>query len=223
MHLFDKEHNFLGGHGIVGGQIPLATGVGFAIKYRRENKICLCFLGDAAINQGSFHESLNMAAIWNLPVIYIVENNKYGMGTDISRTCSLENLSEKGCSYNIPFMQVDGMDVKKIYSTCKAAVETVRTQKTPVLIEAMTYRFKGHSMADAATYRTKDELEEYKKLDPVLLLKEELIKEGSLSEDEIKKIEKEIKTECDEAVSFADESPEPDLSSLYEDVYADMH
>lgn len=219
MHLFDKEHNFLGGHGIVGGQIPLATGVGFAIKYRKENKVCLCFLGDAAVNQGSFHESLNMAAVWNLPVIYIVENNKYGMGTDISRTCSLKNLSEKGCSYNIPFMQVDGMDVKKVYSVAKGAVDRAREQKTPVLIEAMTYRFKGHSMADAATYRTKDELAEYKRLDPITLLKNELLNEGSLSEDEIKEIEKEIKTNCDDAVSFADTSPEPDLSSLYEDVY----
>lgn len=219
MHLFDKEHNFLGGDGIVGGQVPLATGVGFAIKYRKENKVCLCFLGDAAINQGSFHESLNMAAIWKLPIVYIVENNKYGMGTDISRTCSLKNLSEKGSSYNIPFMQVDGMDVKKVYSSCIAAVDRVREQKIPVLIEAMTYRFKGHSMADAATYRTKDELTEYKKMDPIVLLKNELLNEGSLGEEEIKEIEEEIKTICDEAVSFADTSPLPDLSSLYEDVY----
>lgn len=223
MHIFDKEHNFLGGHGIVGGQIPLATGVGFAIKYRKEDKVCLCFMGDAAVNQGSFHESLNMAAIWNLPVIYVIENNKYGMGTSIARTCSLKNLSEKGYSYDIPFMQIDGMDVKKVYIAVKEAVERTREQKIPILIEAMTYRFKGHSMADAATYRSKDELEEYKKLDPIILLKNELFKEGRLKEPEIKELEKEIKAVCDEAVSFADNSPEPELSSLYEDVYMDKY
>jgi len=222
MHIFDRSRNFLGGYGIVGGQIPLATGVGWAIKYKAEDKVCVCFFGDAAINQGSFHEALNMAAIWKLPVIYIVENNRYGMGTPIELTCAVEDLFERASAYDMPGEAVDGMDAMAMYQSVRKHVQQVRAGGGPVLLEARTYRFRGHSMSDPATYRTKQELEDELRKDPVPRLKLDLIKEGVAGEDEFNRIEEEVKAEVEAAIVFAGQSPDPAPEELFEDIVAPL-
>jgi pyruvate dehydrogenase E1 component alpha subunit len=223
MHLFDREHNFLGGHGIVGGHIPLATGVGFAIKYRGGDQVCLCFFGEAAVNGGAFHEALNMAALWKLPVIYVIENNRYGMGTALERASAINDIAERACSYDMPNEVVDGQDVLAVRDATARAIARARSEHVPTLLEMRTYRFMGHSMSDAVsgTYRTKEELEEHIKRDPITVLRQRMEQDGEWSDADMAKLDEEAKAIAEDAWNFADASPEPPLESLYEDVYAD--
>src|SRR5919202_406926 len=220
MHLFDRNVNFLGGHGIVGGHIPLATGVGFAIKYRGGDQVCLCFFGEAAVNNGAFHEALNMAALWKLPVIYLIENNRYGMGTALERASAINDIAERACSYDMPNEVVDGQDVLAVRAAVVRAVARARSEHTPTLLEMRTYRFMGHSMSDAVsgTYRTREELEEHMKRDPLVVLRTKMEEAGEWSEGDNAALEDEIKGIVDDAWNFADNSPEPPPESLYEDV-----
>jgi pyruvate dehydrogenase E1 component alpha subunit len=218
MHLFDAEKHFLGGNGIVGAHIPVATGAALKIRYKKENGVVLCFFGDGAIHQGSFHESLNLAKIWHLPVVYICENNQYGMGTDFRRVSSVTDFSKMGVSYDIPGSQTDGMDVLKVYETVREAVERARREHQPSFIEAVTYRYKGHSMSDPATYRTREELEEYKNQDPILILKALMLESKQISNEEFDRIDAECKQTSNDAAQFAEDSPQPALETLYEDV-----
>ena len=220
MHLFDAKLNFLGGHAIVGGQIPLATGVAFASKYKETDQVTVCFFGEAAVNQGAFHESLNMAQLWKLPCIYICENNKYGMGTSLERAMSLQNISEKACAYELESEYVDGMDVLAMRHATQRAVKRAREQSAPTLIEARTYRFMGHSMSDPGKYRTRAEIEKYQERDPIKLFTATLIENDILTDKGIEELEAEIKEEVEQAARFAEESPEPDPKELYTDVYA---
>jgi pyruvate dehydrogenase E1 component alpha subunit len=220
MHFFDAARHMYGGNGIVGAQIPVATGVAMKIRYRREGGVVLCWFGDGAIHQGSFHESLNMAKIYNLPVVYICENNHYGMGTDFRRVSSVTDFAVMGSSYGIPGSQVNGMDVLEVYREVKAAAEKARSESTPVFLEVLTYRYRGHSMSDPAKYRTPEELESYKKQDPILIQKARMQEAGILSDADYSAMDAEFKAVCDDAVKFAEESPEPELSALHEDVYA---
>ena len=218
MHIFDIEHHFYGGFGIVGGQIPLAAGMAFASRYRSEDRVTVCYFGDAAANQGSFHETFNMAAKWKLPVIYICENNRYGMGTAFSRVSAQADVWKRAAAYNMHGEAVDGMDVLKMHEAVRRAAELCRAGKGPVLLEANTYRFRGHSMSDAATYRTKQEVEDERKNDPIPRLKAHIQKQFKGTGDEVfEAIEEEEKKVVDAAVKFADESPEPDLSELLKD------
>jgi len=219
MHMFDTARHLLGGNGIVGSQIPVATGVGLSVKRQGRQGAVACFFGDGAIHQGAFHESLNMAKVIQLPVIYICENNQYGMGTDFRRASSVEDFSLMGRSCGIESKQVNGMDVLEVHAELSAALEKVRRESVPVFFEIKTYRYKGHSMSDPAKYRTREELESYKQQDPILTLKNDLMEEGMLSDEEFTRLDKKVKKAVKEAVEFAEESPEPELSSLYQDVY----
>lgn len=220
MHLFDKRVNFLGGHAIVGGQIPLATGVAFAAKYKETDQVALCFFGEAAVNQGAFHESVNMAQLWKLPCIYICENNQYGMGTSSARSMSLQNVAEKARGYEMESESVDGMDVLAMRQATLRAVKRAREQYLPTLIEARTYRYMGHSMSDPGKYRTRAEIEKYQERDPIKTFTATLKESGILTDKNIADIEAQVKEEVERAVRFAEESPEPDPSELYKDVYA---
>ena len=220
MHMFDKEVNFLGGHGIVAGQIPLATGVAFASKYKGTDQVTLCFFGEAAVNQGAFHESLNMAQLWKLPCIYICENNQYGMGTSLKRAMSLQDIAQKGCAYDIASEFVDGMDVLAVREATQRAVERARKDYLPTLLEVRTYRFMGHSMSDPGNYRTRAEIEQHQERDPIKLFATSLKEEGVMSDDDFAKIEAEVKEQVDRAERFAEESPLPAPEELYTDVYA---
>jgi len=225
MHIFDAKTNFLGGHGIVGAHVPIAAGVGFAIKYRRGNQLCVCFFGEAAVNIGAFHEALNLASLWDLPVIFIIENNRYGMGTSISRSTANEDVLIRAKGYRMEGESIDGQDVFAVRECMARATERARKEKRPTLIEMRTYRFMGHSMSDAAsgTYRTKDELEENMKRDPILVLHNRMYESGELTEGEMRKIDDEAKAIAQDAWDFADASPEPPLEKLYTDVYADTN
>jgi pyruvate dehydrogenase E1 component alpha subunit len=220
MHLFDKRVNFLGGHAIVGGQIPLATGVAFAAKYKETDRVALCFFGEAAVNQGAFHESLNMAQLWKLPCIYICENNQYGMGTSLARSMSLQDVAEKARAYEMESEVVDGMDVLAMRQATQRAVKRAREQYLPTLIEARTYRYMGHSMSDPGKYRTRAEIEKYQERDPIKTFTSTLKEKGILTDKDIADIEAQVKEEVERSVRFAEESPEPDPSELYRDVYA---
>jgi pyruvate dehydrogenase E1 component alpha subunit len=223
MHIFDKETNFLGGHGIVGGHVPVAAGVGFAIKYRRGNQLCVCFFGEAAVNIGAFHEALNLASLWDLPVIFIIENNRYGMGTAISRSTANEDVVVRAKGYRMIGESVDGQDVFAVRDAIARAAERARKEKRPTLLEMRTYRFMGHSMSDAVsgTYRTKDELEENMKRDPILLLQNRMHEAGELEKGDLHKIDDEAKAISQDAWDFADSSPEPPAEKLYTDVLMD--
>jgi pyruvate dehydrogenase E1 component alpha subunit len=225
MHIYDASCNFMGGWGIVGGQIPLATGLGFAIKYRDEQRVALCFMGEAAVNQGAFHESLNMAALWKLPVIFIVENNRFGMGTAWERASSLYDISQKAHAYDMPSAVADGMDVLRMRAVMKEAVDRARTDRIPTLVEARCYRFMGHSMSDPVhgVYRTKEEVEEHKEKDPIRRFIDQLEDEGLLTDEELKAMDGRIRELVDDAAKFAEESPEPELSALREDVYSEIN
>ena len=223
MHLFDRNVNFLGGHGIVGAHVPLATGVGFAIKYRGGDQVCICFMGESVVNTGAFHEALNMAGLWKLPVVYVIENNRYGMGTALERASAIHDIYERGASYNMPRAQCDGQDVFAVREATQEAVDRARRDQIPTLLEVRTYRFMGHSMSDAVsgTYRTKAELDEYMKRDPIMLLRVHMQEHGELTDEELQRLDAEIKATVQDAWDFADKSPEPPLESLYEDVYVD--
>jgi pyruvate dehydrogenase E1 component alpha subunit len=220
MHMFDKEVGFLGGHAIVGGQIPLATGVAFAAKYKGTDQVTLCFFGEAAVNQGAFHESLNLAQLWKLPCIYICENNQYGMGTSLERAMSSQDISQKSCAYDIAAEFVDGMDVLAVREATLRAVERARKEYLPTLLEVRTYRFMGHSMSDPGNYRTRAEIERHQERDPIKLFSASLKEEKVLSDSEFQKTEAEVKAQVEAAVRFAEESPQPDPKELYTDIYA---
>ena len=223
MHMFDRGVNFLGGHGIVGGQIPIATGVGFAIKYRGGDQVCVCFMGEAAVNGGAFHESLNMAGLWKLPVLYVIENNRYGMGTAIERASSIKDLYKRGESYGMADATVDGQDVLAVRDAMASAVARARSEQMPALLEVRTYRYVGHSMSDAAsgTYRTKAELEEYEKRDPIALLRQRMNAAGEITDAAFDALDTQLKAVVQDAWDFADNSPEPPLEALYENVLVD--
>jgi len=220
MHLFDRSLNFLGGHGIVGGHVPLATGVGFAIKYRGGDQVCLCFMGESVVNTGAFHEALNMAALWKLPVVYLIENNRYGMGTALERASSINDIYMRAASYDMPRGFVDGQDVLAVRTSVLEAIQRARNESTPTLLEVRTYRFMGHSMSDAVsgTYRTKAELEEYMKRDPIMVLRMQMQETGEIDDAGMTKLDEELKAVVQDAWDFAEKSPEPPLESLYEDV-----
>ncbi len=220
MHLFDKDVNFLGGHAIVGGQIPLATGVAFASKYKETDQVTLCFFGEAAVNQGAFHESLNMAQLWKLPCIYICENNMYGMGTSLERAMSFSDVAQKACAYEIASEFVDGMDVLAMRHATERAVKRAREESLPTLLEARTYRYMGHSMSDPGNYRTRAEIEKYQERDPIKTFANKLKEQDVFTDSDIADIEKQIKEQVEHAVRFADESPLPDPEELYTNVYA---
>lgn len=222
MHLFDRSRRFYGGFAIVGGHIPVATGIAFAARYRQEDDVVLCFFGEGAVPTGIFHESLNMAALWSLPVLYICENNRYGMGTPQERASALYNVGQAAGAYDLPRETVDGMDVLDVYERVKAAVERVRKSSRPHFIEARTYRFMGHSMSDPAHghYRTKEEIDQQKQRDPVSNLANQLIGEGILTPGQIQQIEKEVEGIIQDSVDFADKSPFPPTEELFTDVFA---
>lgn len=219
MHMFDKEKNMLGGHGIVGGQIPLGAGIAMAEKYNNTGNVCYCFMGDGAVRQGAFHEALNMAMLWQLPVIFIIENNGYAMGTSVKRTSNVTELYQLAESYDMPADWVDAMDPRNVHTAIAKAAQNARDGKGPTLLEFRTYRYKGHSMSDPAKYRTKEELAEYKANDPIEQIRKAILDLGHASEDELKEIEKKIKDQVADSVKFAEDSPWPDPQEAYEDVY----
>lgn len=225
MHMFDAEKHFLGGNGIVGAQIPMATGAAFAQMYwkkvmgKEDQGVTLCFFGDGAIHQGAFHESLNLASVWNLPAIYIVENNQFGMGTAVKRVSAVEDFAIKATGFDMPGMTVDGMNVLAVYEGIKQAKELIAKEGKPVLMDIKTYRYKGHSMSDPAKYRTREELEEFQRQDPILVLKARMIDAKMINNDEYKKMDDEVKAEVQDAIDFAESSDEPPLETIYEDVY----
>jgi pyruvate dehydrogenase E1 component alpha subunit len=219
MHIFSKEHRFFGGHGIVGGQIPLGAGLAFADKYFNNNAVTLCFLGDGAARQGSLHETLNMAVNWNLPVVFCVENNGYAMGTSVKRTSSHEDIWRLGLGYEMPCGPVDAMNPTKVAEALDEAITRARAGKGPTFLDLKTYRYRGHSMSDAQKYRTKDEVEEYQKIDPISQVKKILLDKKYATEDDIKKIDKSIKEKVGECEKFADESDFPDKNIMYDVVY----
>lgn len=219
MHMFSKPQRFFGGHGIVGGQIPLGAGIAFAELYRNTENICVCYMGDGAVRQGAFHEALNMAMLWKLPCIFIVENNAYAMGTSVGRTSNVTELYKLGLAYDIPSYPVDGMSVEAVHDAMEMAANHARSGKGPVFLEMNTYRYRGHSMSDPAKYRTKEEVESYKAKDPVEMVKTTLLEQNLATEADIEAINKNINEIVEDSVRFAEESPYPDPAELFIDVY----
>ncbi len=221
MHMFSREKNFFGGHGIVGAQVPIGTGLALAHQFKNDGGVCVTYLGDGALNQGQVYESFNMAALWKLPVVYIVENNQYAMGTGLKRHAAGE-LHRRGEAYGIPGGKADGMDVEAVYEAASAAIERARAGGGPSLLVVETYRYRGHGMSDPGTYRAKEEVDDWKNnRDPIENLRKRLLQEGYAQEEALKKIEREIKDIVNDAASFAQSSPEPDPSELYADVLAE--
>ena len=220
MHMFSREKGFFGGHGIVGAQVPLGTGIAFAQKYGDTGGVCMAYLGDGAVNQGQVYEAFNMAALWSLPVVYVIENNKYGMGTSIERASARTDLYQRGQAYGIPDMQVNGMDVLAVKEAGDKAVGHARAGKGPYILEMLTYRYRGHSMSDPAKYRSKEEFQKVRQeQDPIEGLKARLLESGVVDADQLKEIDREVKAIVSDAAEFAQNSPEPDPSELYTDVY----
>ncbi len=219
MHFFSKDHHYFGGNGIVGAQIPIGTGIAFAEQYKGTENICLTMFGDGAARQGALHESFNMAMTWKLPVLYVVENNQYAMGTSISRTSNVTDLSKLGLSYDMPSSSVDGMDVIKIHYAMAEAAAHIRSGKGPYLLEINTYRYRGHSVSDPAKYRTPEELERYKEKDPIEQLRDYILEHKLLTNNELEAIDKAIVQEIDDAEAFAENSPFPPVSELFTDNY----
>jgi pyruvate dehydrogenase E1 component alpha subunit len=226
MHIFDRANNFLGGHGIVGGHLPLASGVGYSIRYRGGDQVCLCFFGDSVVNIGSFHEAMNMAARWQLPVIFLLENNAYGMGTDIRRVAAADELVQRACSYQgMAGVVVDGMDVLAVRQATEEAIARARKEKLPTFIEAQCYRYMGHSMADPShgTYRTKEELEEWRADDPILDFRRKLIDSGRITAEEVTAMDREVIEAVEASAEFAAGSAFPEPASIYEHIYSDEY
>ena len=221
MHMFDKSVNFVGGHGIVGGQVPLGAGLAFAEKYNKTGNLCICYMGDGAVRQGAFHEALNMAMTWKLPVIFVIENNGYAMGTSVQRTSNVQDLYKLGLAYDMPSFPVDAMVVENVHNAVAEAAERARAGEGPTLLEFRTYRYKGHSMSDPAKYRTKEELEDYKGRDSIESVAATILKNGWATEEELEQIDEKVKQRVAEAVKFAEESPYPDPSELYTDIYVE--
>ncbi|WP_053406230.1 pyruvate dehydrogenase (acetyl-transferring) E1 component subunit alpha [Persicobacter sp. CCB-QB2] len=220
MHIFDVENGFYGGHGIVGGQIPLGVGLAFAEQYKGTDNLCIAYMGDGAARQGAVHEAFNMAMTMKLPIIFVIENNGYAMGTSVQRTSNVIELYKLGESYDMPSHPVDGMSVEEVHIACEEAAEHIRAGKGPVLLEFRTYRYKGHSMSDPAKYRTKEEVESYKQKDPVQQVKATILEKGYATEEELKEMDNRIKESVKECVKFAEESPLPDPKEIFTDVYA---
>ncbi|MGQ4272882.1 pyruvate dehydrogenase (acetyl-transferring) E1 component subunit alpha [Terrihabitans sp. B22-R8] len=219
MHMFSREKHFYGGHGIVGGQVSLGTGLAFANKYRENGNVSIVYFGDGAANQGQVYESFNMAKLWKLPVVYVVENNRYGMGTAASRASSTTDFSQRGRSFDIPGEKVDGMDVRAVFAAGQRAVEYARSGQGPYILEMETYRYRGHSMSDPAKYRSKEEVQKMREEhDPIEQVRKRLIEKGWAAEDELNAIDKEIRATVNAAAEFASNDPEPDPSELWTDV-----
>jgi len=223
MHMFSKEHNFFGGHGIVGGQVPLGAGIAFADKYNESDAVTLCYMGDGAVRQGAVHEAFNMAMMWKLPVVFICENNGYAMGTSVERTANHSDIWKLGLSYEMPCAPVDGMDPVAVAESVKEAVDRARKGDGPTFLEMKTYRYKGHSMSDAQKYRTKDEVAEYQKIDPITKVLDMIKKNKWATDKEIQAIQDQVKATVKEAVDFAESSPFPSNDSLYQNVYAEEY
>jgi pyruvate dehydrogenase E1 component alpha subunit len=220
MHMFSVEKGFYGGHGIVGAQVPLGTGLAFANRYRENDNVSFTYFGDGAANQGQVYESFNMAELWKLPVVYVIENNRYAMGTAITRASAQVDLSKRGLSFNIPGEQVDGMDVRAVKAAGDRAAEWCRSGKGPFILEMLTYRYRGHSMSDPAKYRTREEVEKVRTThDPIDMARQRILEKKLAKEDELKKIDGEVRDLINEAAEFATHDPEPDVSELYTDVY----
>ena len=222
MHMLSKDHNFFGGHGIVGGQIPLGAGMAFADKYLDKKHVTLCYMGDGAVRQGSLHETFNMAMLWKLPVVFIVENNGYAMGTSVERTANHTDIYKLGLGYEMPCAPLEGMDPAVVYDAVYEAVERARRGEGPSFLEIRTYRYKGHSMSDAQHYRTKDEVADYQKIDPILTAKEVIVKKKWATDSEIQAIDARVKELVAECVQFAEESPYPSAEELWQHVYVDQ-
>ncbi|WP_266369009.1 pyruvate dehydrogenase (acetyl-transferring) E1 component subunit alpha [Tellurirhabdus rosea] len=219
MHIFDKSVNFVGGHGIVGAQIPLGAGIAFAEKYNKTQNLCICFFGDGAVRQGALHEAFNMAMTWKLPVIFVVENNGYAMGTSVARTSNVTELYTIGEAYDMPSEPVDAMDVETVHEAVGRAAARARAGEGPTFLEFRTYRYRGHSMSDPQKYRTKEEVEQYKQRDPVELIKARILERNIATEEELAEIDRKIKAQVDESVKFAEESPLPPAEEAFKDVY----
>jgi pyruvate dehydrogenase E1 component alpha subunit len=219
MHMFSNEHKFYGGNGIVGAQASLGTGLAFAAKYKGDGSVALAYFGDGAANQGQVYESFNMAKLWNLPVVFVIENNKYAMGTSTERSSATTDFSMRGASFDIPGEQVDGMDVRMVYDAAKRAIEHARSGKGPFILEMLTYRYRGHSMSDPAKYRSKDEVTKYRQeRDPIEQVKVRLLESGAETEESLKTIENDIRAVVTAAADFATNDPEPDASELWTDI-----
>jgi pyruvate dehydrogenase E1 component alpha subunit len=219
MHMFSKEKAFYGGHGIVGANVPLGAGLAFANKYRGNDHVCLTYFGDGAANQGQVYESFNMAKLWHLPVIFIIENNRYAMGTAIERSSATTDFSRRGASFDIPGEQVDGMDVRAVHAAGERAVKRARAGEGPCILEMLTYRYRGHSMSDPAKYRTREEVERVREeRDPIERVRRRVLEAGMIKEDELKKIDGEIRAIVNSAAEFAQNDPEPDAKELWTDV-----
>jgi pyruvate dehydrogenase E1 component alpha subunit len=222
MHMFSRDKGFFGGHGIVGAQVPLGTGIAFAHNYLENGHVCLTYLGDGAVNQGQVYEAFNMAALWQLPVVYVIENNKYGMGTSVERASARTDLFHRGQAYGIPGQQVDGMDVLRVKDAGEKAVAHARSGRGPYILEMLTYRYRGHSMSDPAKYRSKEEVQKVRQeRDPIDRIKEQLLELEGIDETRLKEVDREIKAIVTEAADFAQSEPEPDPAELYTDVYAE--
>ena len=219
MHMFSKDHNFFGGHGIVGGQIPLGAGLAFADKYRNKNHVTLTYMGDGAVRQGSLHETFNLAMLWNLPVVFICENNGYAMGTSVERTANHSEIWKLGLGYEMPCAPVDGMDPAVVYSALQEAVDRARSGGGPTFLEIRTYRYKGHSMSDAQHYRTKDEVAEYQKVDPIIIVKKMIEKKKWLDAKGFEEIDSKVKSLVADCVKFGEDSPFPEAHELWQDIY----
>ncbi|WP_116084091.1 pyruvate dehydrogenase (acetyl-transferring) E1 component subunit alpha [Tropicimonas sp. IMCC34011] len=223
MHMFSKEKDFYGGHGIVGANVPIGAGLAFSDKYNGTDNVTFTYFGDGAANQGQVYETYNMAELWDLPVIFVIENNQYAMGTSVKRATKSKSLWERGAAYGIPGEEVDGMDVLAVREAGRRAVENCRAGEGPYILEVMTYRYRGHSMSDPAKYRTRDEVQKMREeRDPIEQVRKRLLDGDHASEDELKAVDKEIKEVINEAAEFARESPEPDPDELYTDIYADV-
>jgi pyruvate dehydrogenase E1 component alpha subunit len=222
MHMFSTEAAFYGGHGIVGAQVALGTGLALANSYREDGKVSFAFFGDGASNQGQVYESFNMAAVWKLPVVYVIENNQYGMGTSVKRASATTELCRRGASFDIPGEQVDGMDVRAVKAAGDKALEHARSGKGPIILEMMTYRYRGHSMSDPAKYRAREEVQKMRtEHDPIEQVGKRMQEKGRASEDDLKAIDKEIRAIVNEAAEFAQQDPEPDPAELWTDIYAE--
>lgn len=220
MHFFDKEKGFFGGHGIVAGQTPLGAGIAYAQKYRNTGGVTLCYLGDGAINQGSFHESMNLAALWKLPVIYVIENNDYAMGTSVARSSAGDPLTKRAVAYDMAALQANGMDVDDVREKTAEAVHLARTESQPTLLEIRTYRYKGHSMSDPGKYRTKEELQKHMDRDPIALYDLRLQEEGVLDQETFDKMDERAREIAQEAYDYAEKAPEPAVEECYDDIWA---
>ncbi len=220
MHIFDKEHGFFGGHGIVGAQVPLGAGIGFAEKFNKTGNLCICYMGDGAVRQGAFHEALNLSMLWKIPVIFVIENNGYAMGTSVARTSNVHELYRLGESYDMPAEPVDAMNVEAVHDAVGRAAERARAGDGPTLLEFRTYRYKGHSMSDPQKYRSKEEVEEYKQRDPIEQVRKAILDKKIATEKDLEAIEQKVNAQVDESVKFAEESNFPDPSEAMKDIYA---